>query len=86
MVACSHHSGQMCAAGSRIFVQEGIYDRFLKAFTDFALRIKFGNGFEQGNQQGPLVSNTQFEVCPGHQHSPSPDRVDNRSQRVMGYK
>ncbi|KXN85885.1 Aldehyde dehydrogenase [Leucoagaricus sp. SymC.cos] len=56
--------GQACTAGSRIYVQEGIYDRFLQGFTKIAegLAQATGGPFEKGVQHGPQVSNTQFEV------------------------
>ncbi|KAH7890612.1 aldehyde dehydrogenase domain-containing protein [Phlebopus sp. FC_14] len=53
--------GQNCSAGSRIFVQEGIYDEFLTMFTEQALAIKVGDPFAEETYQGPQVSQTQFE-------------------------
>jgi aldehyde dehydrogenase (NAD+) len=58
----SHHSGQMCAAGSRIFVQEGIYDKFVQAFATAAASIKQGDGFHHATDQGPVVSKVQLDV------------------------
>jgi aldehyde dehydrogenase (NAD+) len=54
--------GQACTAGSRIFVQAGIYDKFLKAFTEHALSLKVGDPFARDTYQGPQVSQTQFEA------------------------
>jgi len=56
--------GQACTAGSRIYVQEGLYDRFLQGFTKVAegLTKATGGPFEAGVQHGPQVSSTQFEV------------------------
>jgi aldehyde dehydrogenase (NAD+) len=56
----------VCVAGSRIFVQEGIYDEFLSKFTANAehLASNIGDPFDQGTQHGPQVSKVQFEVCP----------------------
>ncbi|GLB42996.1 putative aldehyde dehydrogenase family protein [Lyophyllum shimeji] len=58
------NSGQVCTAGSRIFVQEGIYDKFLEKMTEIAkgLASATGDPFEQSTQHGPLVSQTQFDV------------------------
>jgi aldehyde dehydrogenase (NAD+) len=53
--------GQTCCAGSRIFVQEGIYDEFLKRFTERAKAIKIGNPFGEGVDQGPQVSQIQYD-------------------------
>lgn len=47
--------GQNCCAGSRTFVQAGIYDEFVKRATEKAKARKVGNPFESGVQQGPQV-------------------------------
>jgi len=53
--------GQACCAGSRIFVQAGIYDEFLKRFTEKARSIKLGDPFAAGTDQGPQVSQIQYD-------------------------
>ena len=58
----SYHNGQMCVAGSRIFVQEGIYDRFIHAFSAVAQSFKLGDGFDPNCNQGPLISEGQLKV------------------------
>jgi aldehyde dehydrogenase (NAD+) len=58
--------GQACTAGSRIFVQAGIYDKFLKAFTEHTLSLKVGDPFAPDTYQGPQVSQTQFERIMGY--------------------
>ncbi|KAF9033424.1 Aldedh-domain-containing protein [Hymenopellis radicata] len=45
-----------CCAGSRIFVQSGIYDEFLKRFTECTKNIKVCDPFAEGIDQGPQVS------------------------------
>ncbi|KAG8221418.1 aldehyde dehydrogenase domain-containing protein [Butyriboletus roseoflavus] len=65
--------GQNCSAGSRIFVQEGIYDEFLKQFTEKTLAIKVGDPFEEETYQGPQVSKTQFERIMGYIESGKAD-------------
>lgn len=47
--------GQNCCAGSRTFVQAGIYDQFVKKATELAKARKVGDPFEEGVQQGPQV-------------------------------
>ncbi|KAG7097970.1 hypothetical protein E1B28_005280 [Marasmius oreades] len=56
-------AGQSCMAGSRIFVQESIYDKFVEAFRKAAEARKTytGNPFDQATQQGPQVSQIQFD-------------------------
>ena len=58
----SFNHGQGCIAGSRIFVQSGIYDNFLAKLTESAKAIKLGDPFDIDTAQGPLVSQTQFDV------------------------
>ncbi|KJA17654.1 hypothetical protein HYPSUDRAFT_46123 [Hypholoma sublateritium FD-334 SS-4] len=58
--------GQACCAGSRIFVQEGIYDEFLKRFVARAAEIKLGDPFEAGIDQGPQVSQIQYDRIMGY--------------------
>ncbi|EIM91726.1 aldehyde dehydrogenase [Stereum hirsutum FP-91666 SS1] len=53
--------GQACCAGTRIFVQAGIYDEFLKMLTAKAKSIKLGDPFAEDSQQGPQVSKQQFD-------------------------
>lgn len=53
--------GQCCCAGTRIFVQEGIYDKFLDAFKKRAQQNKVGDPFAQDTFQGPQVSQLQYD-------------------------
>lgn len=59
-------------AGSRIYVQEGIYDQFLQEFTNIAesLTKAIGGPFEQGVLHGPQISKTQFDVSLSRYLSP----------------
>ncbi|KIP10902.1 hypothetical protein PHLGIDRAFT_115040 [Phlebiopsis gigantea 11061_1 CR5-6] len=56
-----HHSGQMCAATSRIFVHEAVYDKFLELFTAAAQAVRQGDGFNEDADEGPLVSKAQLD-------------------------
>lgn len=47
--------GQNCCAGSRTFVQEGIYDEFVEKAAKLASQKKVGNPFDTTTQIGPLV-------------------------------
>jgi len=53
--------GQCCCAGSRIYVQEGIYDKFLQRFKERAQNNAVGDPFDQKTFQGPQVSQVQFD-------------------------
>lgn len=57
--------GQCCTAGSRIYVQEGIYDKFVQRFKERAVANKVGDPFAQDTFQGPQVSQVQFDRIMG---------------------
>jgi betaine-aldehyde dehydrogenase len=54
-------SGQVCSAGSRILVEESIYDRFVDRFVERARKIKVGPGNDPNTEMGPLVSEQHLE-------------------------
>lgn len=58
--------GQCCTAGSRIYVQEGIYDKFVQRFKERAVANKVGDPFAQDTFQGPQVSQVQFDRIMGY--------------------
>ncbi|KAF9531514.1 NAD-dependent aldehyde dehydrogenase [Crepidotus variabilis] len=58
--------GQACCAGSRIFVQSGIYDEFLKRFSARAAAINVGDPFGKETDQGPQVSQNQYDRIMGY--------------------
>ena len=58
----SWNHGQACCACTRIFVQEGVYDEFLAKFTKKMQETKLGDPFGEGIDQGPQVSQAQYEV------------------------
>ncbi|KAL1916857.1 uncharacterized protein VTP21DRAFT_5561 [Calcarisporiella thermophila] len=53
--------GQCCCAGSRIYVQEDIYDQFVEKFIEHARTLKVGDPFEADTFQGPQVSQLQYD-------------------------
>lgn len=55
------NSGQVCSAGSRIYVQEAIYDAFLERYVEGCRTIKIGNGLDDGVEMGPLVCAAHYE-------------------------
>ncbi|KOS22573.1 Aldehyde dehydrogenase [Escovopsis weberi] len=58
--------GQVCCAGSRIFVQEGIYDKFLAALKKRAAENKLGDPYHPDTFQGPQVSRVQLDRVLGY--------------------
>ena len=47
--------GQCCCAGSRIFVEESIYDEFVAKSVARAKKRTVGNPYDEANEQGPQV-------------------------------
>lgn len=54
-------AGQVCFAGSRLFVQRGIYARVVEEVARAAEAIRLGSGFDPQTTMGPLVSQKQLE-------------------------
>ncbi|RFU28437.1 hypothetical protein B7463_g7926, partial [Scytalidium lignicola] len=52
--------GQACCAGSRIYVQDGIYDEFVKRLNQRAQKIVVGDPFAPETFQGPQVSQLHY--------------------------
>ncbi len=52
-------SGQSCAAGSRLLVQEGIYDAFIERLVQRAKTIRLGDPFDPQTDMGPLATKNQ---------------------------
>ena len=61
--------GQCCCAGSRLFVENGIYDRVVEGVVDAAKKIKVAPGLDPQCQMGPLVSQEQFDRVTGYLES-----------------
>jgi succinate-semialdehyde dehydrogenase/glutarate-semialdehyde dehydrogenase len=49
------NAGQTCVCANRIFVQRGIYDRFVEAFSAEVAAMKIGNGLAPDTMIGPLI-------------------------------
>jgi len=61
-----YNHGQCCCAGTRIYVQEGIYDKFVEAFKKRAQQNKVGDPFADDTFQGPQVSQLQYDRIMGY--------------------
>ena len=55
------NQGQVCCAGSRIFVQEGIYDKFVPALVEKFKRIKVGDPLDPNTQMGCQINKKQAD-------------------------
>src|SRR5262245_45287862 len=54
------NTGQICSAGTRLLVQDTIYDRFVERFVERSRQIKVGNPLDFATRMGPLVSEEQL--------------------------
>ncbi|ORZ15064.1 aldehyde dehydrogenase domain-containing protein [Absidia repens] len=58
--------GQCCCAGSRVYVQEGIYDRFLEKFKKATEETRVGDPTDESTFQGPQISQLQYDRIMGY--------------------
>jgi acyl-CoA reductase-like NAD-dependent aldehyde dehydrogenase len=60
------NSGQACNAGSRLFVQAGVFDQVVERIADLARGARVGPGLDPESEFGPVVSAEQFERVKGY--------------------
>jgi phenylacetaldehyde dehydrogenase len=60
------NQGECCVAGSRLYVEEPVYDQVVEGVAEQARSIKIGNGLDPSTTMGPLVSQEQFERVTGY--------------------
>jgi phenylacetaldehyde dehydrogenase len=58
--------GQCCCAGSRLYVEQSIFDQVVAGVADQAKQIKLGPGLDPATQMGPLVSDEQLTRVSGY--------------------
>ncbi|AQR63068.1 betaine-aldehyde dehydrogenase [Brevundimonas sp. LM2] len=60
------NTGQMCVAGSRILVQDGVYDAFAAKLTAAVGAMAPGSPFHEASALGPLASKAQYDRVNGY--------------------
>jgi|SRR5579875_1736806 len=60
--AIFRNQGEICLAGSRLLVEESIYDLFLEKFVDAVRKIKVGDPLSEDTDMGALVSKSHLET------------------------
>jgi phenylacetaldehyde dehydrogenase len=55
------HAGQICIAGSRLYVQKKSFDKVVSGIADIAKNMKIGSCFDPATQIGPLISAKQMD-------------------------
>ncbi|SCV00994.1 Betaine aldehyde dehydrogenase [Cupriavidus necator] len=63
--AAFFHAGQVCSAGSRLMIEDSIYDAFISRLAERLPRVVIGNGFHGETQMGPVQSAQQHEKILG---------------------
>lgn len=76
------HSGQVCESGTRLLVDEKIYDKFMDKLIARAKGIKVGYQMDYETTMGPLVSATQRETVEGYIKT----GLDEHAKLVLGGK
>ena len=56
MISKFRNNGQTCVCANRIYVQDGVYDKFAEKLQVAINKLKLGDGTEQGTTTGPLIS------------------------------
>ena len=60
------NQGQVCCAGSRVFVQEKVYEEFTDSLSQMAKGLTLGNPLDPNTRMGPLVSKEQHDRVKGY--------------------
>ena len=55
LVSKYRNAGQTCVCANRLYVQDGVYDAFVKKLAAKVKAMKVGNGFDEGVSVGPLI-------------------------------
>ncbi len=65
LLANFYSTGQVCSNGTRVFVQKGIKDAFLKRLAERVAAIKIGDPMDENVQMGPMASRGQLDIVQG---------------------
>jgi succinate-semialdehyde dehydrogenase/glutarate-semialdehyde dehydrogenase len=60
------NAGQTCVCTNRFYVQDGVYDAFVRKLADKVKTLKVGNGFDAGVTQGPLIEDSALAKVEQH--------------------
>ena len=66
MASKFRNTGQTCVCANRLFVQEGVYDKFAQKLGEKVAAMKIGGGLEDGVMQGPLIDMKAVEKVEEH--------------------
>ncbi len=60
------NAGQICVAGSRLYVHKKVFDKVVEGVSGLAQQLKVGPGLDPDSQMGPLISQKQLERVTGY--------------------
>ncbi|MDO8300265.1 aldehyde dehydrogenase [Lacisediminimonas sp.] len=60
------NSGQICYAGSRLYIQKNSFDKVVAGIADIAKKMRMGDSFDKKTELGPLISKRQHETVLGY--------------------
>ena len=66
MMGIYFNQGQVCCAGSRLFLDARIKDEFLESFKEKSSRVRVGDPMDKNTQMGPQVSEEQLNRIKGY--------------------
>ena len=66
MASKYRNAGQTCVCANRLYVQDGVYDAFVRKFAASVKAMKVGNGFDEGVAQGPLIESAAVAKVEKH--------------------
>jgi acyl-CoA reductase-like NAD-dependent aldehyde dehydrogenase len=66
MTGIFYNKGEVCAAGSRLFLEQSIHDEFMSKLTDRVKTFKVGDPMDKSTRMGPVVSKAQMETVLGY--------------------
>ncbi|HVF09461.1 MAG TPA: aldehyde dehydrogenase family protein [Abditibacteriaceae bacterium] len=67
------NAGQLCTAGSRLYVEKSAFDQVVEGLAEKAKQIKVGPGLEPNSELGPLISDQQYQRVLGYLESGQSD-------------
>lgn len=72
--------GQTCVCANRLYAQNGIYDEFVAALAEAVGKLRVGDGFDDGVEQGPLIDMAAVRKTEEHLH----DAIGHGARIVVG--
>ena len=82
MMSKYRNAGQTCVCANRIYVQDGVYDKFAEKLAAEVKKLKVGNGMEAGVTTGPLINKAAVEKVEEH----ISDALEKGAKVVVGGK